>query len=231
MSEDGAGSVAVPQLQEVESRVLGCMIEKGVTTPEYYPLTLNALVAACNQKSNRTPVVAYDEKTVARGLQSLRDQQLARTVSGAEQRVPKHYQVFTARFGLTPPQVAAMCVLMLRGPQTLGEIRGRSARMHEFLDLDTVQATLDQLMGRDGGALVTLLPRLPGRKEQRHAHTLAPPPEEAPDEERQGPVEPAMAAVQDENERIGRLETEVMELRTELDVLRQELTQFKSQFD
>ena len=125
-------------LNPVEARVLGALVEKQITTPDYYPLTLNGLTTACNQKSNRFPVVAFDEKTVVRAQESLRDKELARMVSGADMRVPKYYHLFVEKFELTPPQVAALCVLMLRGPQTTGEIRGRSSRLYEFADLGEV---------------------------------------------------------------------------------------------
>ena len=142
-----------PLLSEVEVRVLGALIEKQITTPEYYPLTLNALTAACNQKSNRAPVVDFDEKTVVRALESLRDKELTRMLSGAEMRVPKYYHLFTETLGFTPPEVGVLCVLMLRGPQTVGEIRGRSGRLYEFADLAEVEQALQGLIEREGGPI------------------------------------------------------------------------------
>jgi hypothetical protein len=231
VTETSGAPEAVPELTDVELRIIGALIEKEVTTPEYYPLTLNALVAACNQKSNRYPVVSYDEKTVARGLQSLRDRGLARTVSGADMRVPKHYQVLTKTLGLDAPQTACMCVLLLRGPQTTGEVRGRTSRLHAFADLPAVEATLCQLLERPAGALAALLPRAPGQKEQRYAHTLAPQAVQAVEEEREAPVEPAMAAVMEEDRRLAQLADEVARLRLELDELRQQFDAFREQFD
>jgi len=231
MGDELAGPPPVPLLGEVELRVLGALIEKEVTTPEYYPLTLNALVAACNQKSNRYPAVAYDEKTVARALQSLREGGLTRTVSGGDQRVPRHYQVFTKQQQLVPAEVACVCLLLLRGPQTVGELRGRSARLHPFADLDAVADTLRGLVERQAGPLALLLPRAPGQKEQRYAHTLAPASEQSVELEAPPRLEPAMAAVLDEAARLARLEDEVAQLRAELAQLRREFGTFRQQFE
>lgn len=217
-------------LDGVEARVLGALIEKQITTPDYYPLTLNSLTAACNQKSNRHPVVDFDEKTVARALESLRDKQLARMVSGAEQRVPKHYHLFTEKLGFSPQEVGVLCVLMLRGPQTVGEIRGRTGRLYEFDDLAEVEATLLGLSEREDGPLVRQLPRQPGRKESRYAHLLAGEPE-VPEEEEEPRLEAATLEVRAENERLARLEEEVGALRRELDELREMFTCFKGQFE
>ena len=216
-------------LDAVEARVLGALVEKQLTTPEYYPLTLNALRTACNQKSNRDPVVDFDDLTVVRALESLRDKRFARQVSGGDQRVPRYYHLFPGRLDLEPPAVAALCVLMLRGPQTSGEIRGRSGRLHPFADLAAVEAVLTGLMDRDQ-PLVALLPRQPGRKERRYAHLLAGIPEVAPDEG-EGPVEPAALQVQAENQRLDQVEKEVEKLRTELEALRREFADFRGQFD
>ena len=217
-------------LDQVEVRVLGSLVEKQITTPEYYPLTLNALMSACNQKSNRDPVIEVDEKTVARGLESLQGKQLARTVSGAEMRVPRYYHLFPEVFQITPEEVAVLCVLMLRGPQTVGEIRGRSNRLYDFADLAEAEHTLQQLRERAAGALVKELPRLPGRKEPRFAHLLAGEPEVAA-EEGEPPVEAATVAVRAENERLDRLEDEVRDLRQEVESLSRELQSFREQFE
>lgn len=219
-----------PLLDAVEARVLGSLIEKQITTPDYYPLTLNGLTTACNQKSNRFPVVAFDEKTVVRAQESLRDKGLVRMVSGADMRVPKYYHLCVEKFDLTPAQIAALCVLMLRGPQTIGEIKGRSGRLHEFADLAEVEQTLGELSDRDGGAMVVQLERQPGRKEARYAHLLCGEPESATDEEGEGPIEPAALELRAENERIATLEEEVVALRDELAALRQAFTEFKEQF-
>ncbi len=220
-----------PLLNAVEVRVLGALVEKEITTPEYYPLTLNSLTTACNQKSNRYPVVDFDEKTVVRALESLRDKGLARQVSGMDMRVPKHYHLFDEKLGLTRPQVAALCVLMLRGPQTVGEIRGRSGRLHEFADLSEVEAVLSALAERAEGPLVAQLARQPGRKESRYAHLLMGQPQEDEQEDEGGPVDAAAVEVRAENERIAALEERVRELASELVALREEFARFKEQFE
>lgn len=220
-----------PLLNAVEVRVLGALVEKEITTPEYYPLTLNSLTTACNQKSNRYPVVDFDEKTVVRALESLRDKGLARQVSGMDMRVPKHYHLFDDKLGLTRPQVAALCVLMLRGPQTVGEIRGRSGRLHEFADLSEVEAGLAALAERAEGPLVAQLARQPGRKESRYAHLLMGQPQEDEQEDEGGPVDAAAVEVRAENERIAALEERVRELASELVTLREEFARFKEQFE
>ena len=217
-------------LNDVEVRVLGALIEKEITTPEYYPLTLNGLTTACNQKSNRHPVVAYDEKTVVRALESLRERGLARQRTGVDMRVPKHYHLFDEKLGLGRPQIAALCVLMLRGPQTLGEIRGRSSRLHEFVDLGEVERVLEGLANRGEGALVVQLPRQTGRKESRYAHLLMGEPV-LEDVEEEGPVDAALLEVQAESQRIAALEEQVQSLTTELADLREAFARFKEQFE
>lgn len=217
-------------LNSVEVRVLGALIEKEITTPEYYPLTLNSLTTACNQKSNRDPVVSLEEKAVVRALESLREQGLARQVSGVDMRVPKHYHLFDEKMGLTRPHVAALCVLMLRGPQTVGEIRGRSGRLYEFADLEEVERVLVELVERTEGALVVQLARQPGRKESRYAHVLMGEPEEE-DAQTEGPVDAAALEVRAENERIAALEEQVKALRDELADVRSAFAQFKEQFE
>ena len=229
MSEEHGETVAgIPQLSEVELRVLGALIEKEVTTPEYYPLTLNGLLAACNQKSNRYPVVSYDEKTVAGGLQSLKDRGLARPQAGPEMRVPRHYQIFTREFQLSPAETAALGVLLLRGPQTLGQIRGRTARMHPFADLAAVEETLRRLMERAAGPLVRLLPRIPGQKERRYAHMLSPVAAEEPSAE---PALPVESPAPDAEQRIAALEAETERLGEEMEALRREFSRFREQFE
>lgn len=217
-------------LNPVEVRVLGALIEKEITTPEYYPLTLNGLTTACNQKSNRDPVVSLEEKAVVRALESLREKGLARQVSGVDMRVPKHYHLFDEKMGLTRPQVAALCVLMLRGPQTVGEIRGRSGRLYEFAGLEEVERVLVELAERTEGALVVQLARQPGRKESRYAHVLMGEPEEE-DAQTEGPVDAAALEVRAENERIAALEEQVKALRDELADVRSVFAQFKEQFE
>ena len=217
-------------LNSVEVRVLGALIEKEITTPEYYPLTLNSLTTACNQKSNRDPVVSLEEKAVVRALESLREKGLARQVSGVDMRVPKHYHLFDEKMGLTRPHVAALCVLMLRGPQTVGEIRGRSGRLYEFADLEEVERVLVELAERTESALVVQLARQPGRKESRYAHVLMGEPEEE-DAQTEGPVDAAALEVRAENERIAALEEQVKALRDELADVRSAFAQFKEQFE
>ena len=216
-------------LNDVEVRVVGSLVEKQVTTPDYYPLTLNALVNACNQISNRDPVVRYDERVVADAVDTLRSRNLVYIFYGAESRVPKYKHMMREVLGLAPPELAALCVLMLRGPQTVGEVRGRSGRLHEFADLREVEATLEGLTQRDD-PLVVKLPRQAGRKEARYAHLLAGVPEleEARPEPR---VEPAVREVRAENERLARLEGEVESLRAEVTELRRQLDEFRKQFE
>jgi hypothetical protein len=158
------------QLDAVEARVLGSLLEKESTTPDYYPLSLNALVNACNQRSNREPVVAYDEDTVESALESLRAKGFALRITGGDSRVPKHAQRFTEKFNLGRREAALVCVLMLRGPQTVGELRGRSERLYSFEDLEGVESTLERLVEMEW---VKKLPRQAGFKEQRWAHLLA----------------------------------------------------------
>ena len=215
-------------LNPVEVRVLGSLIEKQITTPEYYPLTLNALVNACNQLSNRDPVVSFDEKTVARALESLRDKKLAWMVTGIG-RVPKYEQGFGEVFKLAEQEIAVLCVLMLRGPQTVGEIRGRTGRLYEFKELEEVELTLQALMTAER-PLAVKLPRQPGTKESRYAHLLA---GEIQIEEREASprLEPATLEVRQENERLARLEDEVARLRAELADLSQQFIEFKKQFE
>jgi len=218
-----------PELNEAEVRVLGCLIEKQITTPEYYPLTLNALTNACNQKSNRNPVLDLDEKTAVRALDGLRDRKLVWMITGAS-RVPKYEHNFPNAFNLGEAEVAVLCLLMLRGPQTAGEIRGRSGRLHPFETIRQVEETLDGLMTREHGPLTVKLPRQPGRKERRYAHLLAGEPEVEEEEIVPRPESPRVQ-VQAENERIGKLEAEVRTLREELDGLHNAFAEFKSQFE
>jgi len=220
-------------LNEVEVRVVGSLIEKQLTTPEYYPLTLNALVHACNQISNRDPVVAYDEKTVAHALESLREKNLVYVFYGSDSRVPKYKHVMTEIFKLAPPELALIYVLMLRGAQTIGELRGRTGRMHDFKDLAEVEATLENLITRDDDPLVTKLPRQSGQKDSRYAHLLAGQVafEEQPPTPRPPRPERAILEARAENEKLAHLETELQTLRTELSELRQQFDEFKKQFE
>lgn len=172
-------------INEVEVRILGSLVEKQLTTPEYYPLTLNALIAACNQKSNRDPVVAYDETTVMSAIDTLRDKNLVYLYYGTGSRTVKYKHMLPSVYDLDEASVAIIAVLLLRGPQTLGEIRERTGRLHEFGGLGEVQETLDQLSRRDE-PLVVKLERQAGQKDSRYAHLLggeiAQPPPAAPRE-------------------------------------------------
>jgi hypothetical protein len=218
-----------PSLNDVEVRVLGSLIEKQVTTPDYYPLTLNALTNACNQLSNREPVVSYDEKTVASALETLREKNLAYVFYGSDSRVPKYKHVARENLELDDPQLAAMCVLMLRGPQTVGEVKGRTGRLYPFSDLNEVETTLNELSERES-PLVARLPRQAGRKESRFAQLLSGPVEvdESPRELR---PEPATVEVRAENARLADLETQVGLLRTEIENLRAQFDEFRRQFE
>jgi len=217
-------------LNEVEVRVVGSLIEKQVTTPEYYPLTLNALLHACNQISNRDPVVSYDEKKVAGALESLREKNLVYVFYGSDSRVPKYKHIMADIFHLTPQELAVMCVLMLRGPQTIGEIRGRTNRLYEFADLTEVENTLESLIARDDPPLVARLPRQSGQKEARYAHLLAG--NITVNEPQRTPrPEPAVLEVRAENERMAGLEAEVESLRREIAELRQQFDDFRKQFE
>jgi len=160
-------------LTEIETRVLGALVEKQVTTPEYYPLTLNALTLACNQRNNRHPVTAYAENEVAQAVESLREKNLAYVFYGSTSRVPKYKHVMPEVLHLNAAETALMCVLMLRGPQTVGELRGNAARLHEFAGLDEVEQTLAGLISREPDALVVRLPRQAGQKEVRFAQLLS----------------------------------------------------------
>jgi len=217
-------------LTEPEVRVLGCLIEKELTTPEYYPLTLNAVTNACNQKSSRWPVVEYDEKTVVRALDALRDRKLAWMVSSNVGRVPKYQQSFTKNLGLKPDEVAALGVLMLRGPQTVGEIRTRGERLFAFPSVEAAEATLEALSVRADGALVAKLPRQSGRKEHRFTHLLSGEPRVA-EEETVPKSEASRVEVEAENARLARIEEELAQVKQELADLRTAFLDFRRQLE
>jgi len=215
-------------LDEVEVRVLGCLIEKEITTPDYYPLTLNALINACNQRSNRNPVVSYDETTVVRAIDDLGEKGLAKRVFAAGSRVPKYQHIFLDKFDFGRREMAVLCELMLRGPQTTGEIRTHAGRMYEFKGLEDVGEILQGLLEHED-SLVIKLPRQAGRKEQRYMHLFSGKPE-IKEEEQIVPLETATVQVREENERIARLEEEVALLRKEFDETKQIFNEFRSQF-
>jgi uncharacterized protein YceH (UPF0502 family) len=224
-------------LTAAEIRVLGCLLEKQRTTPDYYPLTLNALRAACNQSTNRDPVVAYDEATVRDAITRLSRRRWARLSSGAGSRASKYRHLLEESLTSAPDELAILCVLMLRGAQTPGELKARSERLHPFADLAAVHETLARLVERD---LVAQLPRRPGQKEERYAHRLGD--DDAPEPTRDGapapaqdvaaavlrapgrpmPAAPERAQVAEVplDERVARLEAEIVQLRAELRALR-----------
>jgi uncharacterized protein YceH (UPF0502 family) len=218
----------IPILNEIEVRILGCLIEKELTTPEYYPLTLNALTNACNQKSNRDPVLGLEDADVIRGLDSLRFKQFV-VVSSDGGRVPKYRHILSERLRLAPEELALLCELLVRGPQTVGELRTRAERMRSFSDLAAVEEVLGDLMTREQ-PLVTRLPRQPGRKEARYAHLCAGEPEVAM-EESTPPPEAARLRVMAGDERIAKLEKEVVALKSEVAELRQMVAEFTAQFE
>ena len=215
------------KLDEVEVRVLGALLEKERTTPEYYPLSLNALINACNQKSNRDPVMALDESAVRSALESLNEKNLAGQASSADSRVPKYIHHLQEVFNFDRRESAVLCVLLLRGPQTPGELRGRTERMYQFDDLSVVESALHRLMEREP-PLVMKLARQPGTKESRYAHLLSGELEEWSALAEPQPV--ASTAGQDDD-RITHLEVEVQSLRKEVAELRQQLDDFRKQFE
>jgi uncharacterized protein YceH (UPF0502 family) len=210
-------------LTEIEARIVSALVEKQLTTPEYYPLTLNALIAACNQKTNREPVVSYDEQTVSNALEDLRDKNLVYVFYGSTSRVPKYKHMLPQVFELEPSETAVICVLMLRGPQTIGEIKERTGRLYDFRDLNDVNETLEALTKRDE-PLITKLERQPGQKEARYAHLLSgevtsyTPPERV-----------SRGTANDE--RLEKLEQELETVKSELSLFKQEFEEFKKQFE
>jgi uncharacterized protein YceH (UPF0502 family) len=217
----------ITELSDIEVRVLGSLVEKQVTTPEYYPLTLNALTLACNQKNNRSPVTSYSETAVAGALETLREKNLAYVFYGSTSRVPKYKHVLPEVMHLSPPELALMCVLLLRGPQTPGELATRAFRLHEFTGLEEVEATLNSLIAREPDPLVMRLPRQTGQKETRFAHLLS---GEVAIEETREEVVPARSRGRD-NDRVAILETEVERLRGEVMMLKEKFEGFKKQFE
>jgi uncharacterized protein YceH (UPF0502 family) len=216
-------------LTEIEVRVLGVLIEKQITTPEYYPLTLNSLTAACNQKNNRNPVMSLTESDVDHALDSLREKNLAYVFHGSTSRVPKYKHVAPEVLQLNPAELAAMCVLMLSGAQTIGEIRTRGSRLHDFKSLEEVDEMLRGLSGRDSDPLVMKLPRQPGQKDARYAHLLSGQPEVEATEES---VLPSRSARREhEGDRVSKLDEQVQTLTKQIEDLTVQFEEFKKQFE
>lgn len=210
-------------LSPEELRVLGCLIEKSFLTPDIYPLTLNSLVAACNQKTSREPVVSYDDVTVDAVLVMLQGRGLTAKITGADHRVPKFKELLAEKSGLKVSEIAVLCVMMLRGPQTVNELKDRTNRIHAFADPAEVEETLDRLIGRDPQPLAVRLPRMAGQKEARYMHLLAGP----VDVEELAAPPPAPAR----EDRIGRLEAEVAVLKEQLRRLEEQWNEFRKQFE
>ena len=211
-------------LDAIEVRVLGSLMEKELATPEYYPLSLNGLVNACNQKSNRSPVLSLDEKSVAAALLSLKDKHLVYRSDAS--RVPKYWHDFVKQNNLIRREAALLCTLLLRGPQTAGELRSRTERLCSFENLEEVGQYLDNLAAV---GFVAKLPLQPGRKEPRFAHLLAGEPENI--DQAAARQEPIMIAVAADNERIAELEKSVAYLKEELEMLKNEFLSFKKAFE
>jgi uncharacterized protein YceH (UPF0502 family) len=218
----------VEPLTEIEVRVLGSLIEKDITTPDYYPLSLNALVNACNQKNNREPVMALDENSVSEALSSLQEKRLAGPASGADSRVTKYEHRLQEVFNFDRREIAVVCVLLLRSAQTPGELRGRTERMYHFEALEDVVSTLDRLAQRQP-PLAAVLPRQPGTKESRYMHLFS---GDAPaaDISTQNVARAPSPAEVSTTDRLSELENEVQALRKEVSEIKQEFTAFREQF-
>jgi uncharacterized protein YceH (UPF0502 family) len=213
-------------LSDVETRVLGSLVEKELTTPEYYPLSLNALVNACNQKSNRDPAMSLDEETAREALRTLDKKGLAGPADNMVSRVSKYEHRLQEAFNFTRHEIALLAELLLRGPQTPGELRSRADRMHKFDDLGVVQSTLQRLMKREP-PLVKVLPRQPGTKEARYAHLLSGDVDVPPD----SAAGVAVTSSAGSGERIARLEAQVETLQSEIAELKQQFAAFRKQFE
>ena len=214
-------------LHALEVRVLGSLMEKEITTPDYYPLSLNALLHACNQRSSRDPVMNLEEDAVRDALDSLNEKGLAGPTSTADSRVTKYEHRLGEAFNFGRPEFAVLCVLFLRGPQTPGELRGRAERLYRFDDLGQVQSALQRLMNREP-PLVKMLPRQPGTKEARYAHLLS---GDVETWQPEAASDAALTAGSADSERIARLEDQVAVLQNEIADLQQQLADFRKQFE
>jgi hypothetical protein len=219
-------------LSEVEARVLGSLIEKDVTTPDYYPLSLNALMNACNQKSNREPVMNLDEDAVRQAIRGLEKRGLAGPADTFDSRVTKYEHRLQEVFNFDRRETALICTLLLRGPQTPGELRSRSERMHKFDDLSEVESALQRLMQRDP-PLVRILPRQPGTKEARYIQLLSGDPEEAPAaaSAQASASEPRQPSNSRDADRVSQLAHEISQLHDEIAELKQQFSNFRKQFE
>ncbi len=214
----------------VETRILGCLLEKERITPENYPLSLNSLVAACNQSTNRDPIVAYDAKTVEAGLDGLRQKKLATMIMSAGSRVPKYRHDLLNHFDLNPREVALLCVLLLRGPQTLGELRTRTERMQFFDSLEHVESFLAELAKGDS-PLVRVLQARPGQKENRYVQLLSGEPDLSESVASEIAFSTMVSQVPSNSSRLDTIEKDVAEIKAELQQLREELLSFRKQFE
>ena len=225
-------------LNAIEARILGCLLEKEVTTPEYYPLTLNSLLAACNQKSNREPVMELEEKDVFRGVETLREKHLVVRVDMAGSRVPKFRHALDKLVECSAAERALLCLLLLRGPQTTGELRSRSERLHPFPLLENVQSTLADMATEFDFPLVQALPLQPGRKEIRYAHLLSGDPEIPLAAPAGAPVSSLALELEAEKkekaalqEQMNDLQNRLDDLQSRLDKVEEDWTAFRAQFD
>ena len=206
-------------LSDVEARVFGSLMEKELTTPDYYPLSLNALVNACNQKSNREPFVHYDDATVLAAIDLLRDKRLALRITGGDNRVPKYSHRAYETLNLGKREISLLCVLLLRGPQTAAELKERTGRMHEFDDMESVEGCLNRMATEEHGSLVKRIERQPGMREPRWAHLLCGEPAVVPEAGTVSHLHPEPLA-----SRVERLETEIEELKARF-------AEFRKQFE
>jgi uncharacterized protein len=214
-------------LTDVETRVLASLVEKQATTPEYYPLTLHALTVACNQKNNRNPVTSFSEEQIAQAIESLREKNLTYVYYGSTSRVPKYKHVMPEVMHLNLQEMALMCALMLRGPQTPGELRSNASRLYEFSGLEEIEETLNALISHDSEPLVVRLPRQQGQKEVRFAHLLS--------------GEVTIEAVPEQfvarrstfpqSDRVGKLEEDMTALKRQMEDLTRQFDEFKKQFE
>ena len=217
-------------LTEIETRALGSLIEKDITTPDYYPLSLNALVNACNQKNNRDPVMTLDESAVRGALSSLQEKRMAGPASGADSRVAKFEHRLQEVFNFDRREIAVVCVLLLRGAQTPGELRGRTERMYHFDALEDVVATLDRLAQREP-PLACVLPRQPGTKESRYMHLFSGVPPAYDAAEAALPAAATAGGGHSAADRLAQVEEEVAQLRRELADVQAQLAAFRKQFE